>query len=173
MLKKKLTKTERNYSTIHREALAIMWAVRKFRDYIYGRKFLLRTDHKPLTFIITSTKPKCSRWALELSDFQFDIEHVKCMENTVSDAVSRASIEDNEIDLPVLVVTRETIARLQIIERAHLLGHFGVQRTLELAKLVNDKITLAEVQDYVGQCKNVKYVFKDHTVFQKVQMELQ
>lgn len=34
-----------------------------------------------------------------------------------------------------------------------MLGHFGVQKTLELAKLVNDKITLAEVQDYVGQCK--------------------
>lgn len=113
---KKLTKTESNYSTIQREALAIIWAVRKFRDYIYGRKFLLRTDHKPLTFIMTSTKPKCSRWALELSDFQFDIEHVICIENTVSDALSLASIEDNEIDLPVLAVTRGTIARREIIE---------------------------------------------------------
>lgn len=113
---KKLTKTESNYSTIQREALAIIWAVRKFRDYIYGRKFLLRTDHKPLTFIMTSTKPKCSRWALELSDVQFDIEHVICIENTVSDALSPASIEDNEIDLPVLAVTRGTIARREIIE---------------------------------------------------------
>lgn len=65
---------------------------------------------------MTSTKPKCSSWALELSDFQFDIEHVICMENTVSDALSPASIEDNEIDLPVLAVTRGTIARREIIE---------------------------------------------------------
>ena len=67
---KKLSKTERNYSTIHREALALIWSVRKFREYVYGRTFLLRTDHRPLTFITSSKSPKCARWCMELADFQ-------------------------------------------------------------------------------------------------------
>lgn len=100
---------------------------------------------------MTSTKPRCSRWALELSDF--DIEHVKGAENSVSDALSRAPIDDLEIDLPIFAVTRGHIQRQNIIERAHLLGQFSAQRTLELAKLVDEKITLSEVQDFVGQCK--------------------
>lgn len=117
---------------------------------MYGRKFLLRTDHKPLTFIMTSAKPKCSRWALELSEYQFDIEHVKGCDNAVSDALSRAPIEDDEIELPVMVVTRQMQAKVDIIEKCHSIGHFGAQRTWELTKLVNDKITLSEVQDYIA-----------------------
>ncbi|ESO98554.1 hypothetical protein LOTGIDRAFT_174200 [Lottia gigantea] len=48
-------------------------------------------------------------------------------------------------------VTRGQVERQSIIERAHSLGHFSAQRTL--AKLVNSKITLSEVQDFVGKCK--------------------
>lgn len=50
-------------------------------------------------------------------------------------------------------MTRGHIQRQNIIERGHLLGHFSAQRTLELAKLVDEKITLSEVKDFVGQCK--------------------
>lgn len=106
-----------------------------------------------MAFIMSSTKPKCSRWALELSEYQLDIEYVKGTDNTVSDALSRAAIEDSEIELPILAVTRGMIAKQDVIERSHLLGHFGAQRTLELARLVNDKITLTEVQDYIAKCK--------------------
>ena len=148
---KKLSKTERNYSTVHREALAIIWAVRKFREYVYGKKFILRIGHKPLFFITTSKSPKCARWSLELAEFQFDVEHIAGKENIPSDTLSRALISDEEIDLPILTVTRSQTHQ-SVIARAHDLGHFGAQRTVELAQLVDSKITLKEVKEYIAKC---------------------
>ena len=46
---RQLTKAERNYSTIEREALAVVGAVKEFYLYLYGFKFKLIMDHNPLT----------------------------------------------------------------------------------------------------------------------------
>ena len=48
---KSLNKAERNYSTTEKEALAIIAAVKQFRPYIYGHKFTIITDHKPLKWL--------------------------------------------------------------------------------------------------------------------------
>ena len=151
---KLLSKTERNYSTIHREALAIIWSVRKFREYLFGRRFIIRTDHKPLTFIDTCKSPKFARWSLELAEYPHDIEFVCGKDNIPSDVLSRAPIEDNEVALPLFAVTRGQEKRNDIIQRSHDLGHFGANRTLELAQMVDPKITLKQVKDYISQCKD-------------------
>ncbi|GFR81487.1 retrovirus-related Pol polyprotein from transposon 297 [Elysia marginata] len=49
--RKKLTDRERKYSVIEREALAIVWEVKKFSLYLYGTKFTLQMDHGPLQFL--------------------------------------------------------------------------------------------------------------------------
>jgi len=46
-----LNKTEKNYSVIVKEALAISWTVRKLSQYLLGRRFILVKDHKPLLAI--------------------------------------------------------------------------------------------------------------------------
>lgn len=90
-----LTAAEANYSQIHKEALAIIFAVQKFHHYLFGRHFHLRTDHKPLLSIFnpgaaipSMTASRLQRWALTLSGYSFSIEYVSTDSNT-ADALSR------------------------------------------------------------------------------------
>lgn len=90
-----LTPAELNYSQIQKEALAIVFAVKKFHQYLYGRSFILRTDHKPLVTIFgpnqgipSMTASRLQRWALLLTAYDFKIEYVSSSEN-VADALSR------------------------------------------------------------------------------------
>lgn len=85
-----LTSTESNYPATEKEALAIIWAVKKYKPYLYGQKFTLITDHKPLTFIKTSFKnSKILNWRLELENFDFDVKYKEGKANVVADALSR------------------------------------------------------------------------------------
>jgi len=71
-----LNKTERNYSTIEREFLSLLFAMEKFRPYIYGTPFTVITDHYPLTglkFAKNASSGKLHRWAVRLSEFHFTL----------------------------------------------------------------------------------------------------
>lgn len=52
-----LNKAEINYPTIQKEPLAIYWAVKYFRPYLYGRRFKMLTDHRPLVYLFSLTDP--------------------------------------------------------------------------------------------------------------------
>jgi hypothetical protein len=88
---KKLLPRERNYATIEKECLAIVYAVKKFQKYLYGKKFILHTDHKPLSYIQTnrSESGRLMRWALFLQCYKFKIEAIKGSENIGADYLSR------------------------------------------------------------------------------------
>ena len=98
-----LTATERRYSQIEREALGCVWAVEHFRTYLWGSKFVLQTDHKPLIYMFNPEKatmlpPRIQRLGMRLHPFEYTIEHIagKC---NVADSLSRlplAVTEDNE-----------------------------------------------------------------------------
>lgn len=90
-----LTKAERNYSTIQKEALAIIFSVIKLRQYLLGINFVIETDHKPLLSIFGEDKglplmaaARMQRWALILSGFTFKIKYVKGILN-IADTLSR------------------------------------------------------------------------------------
>lgn len=88
---RKLIDAETRYSTIERECLAIVWAVSKFSRYLYGRKFVVLTDHKPLQFLKTSKQMnnRLMRWSLALQPFNFEILPIKGSENCGPDFLSR------------------------------------------------------------------------------------
>lgn len=91
-----LSETESRYATNEKEALAIVWAVNKFKPYLHGQKFTLITDHKPLTFIKTSDKnDKILRWRLDLENYDYDVKYREGKSNVVADALSRMPIETN------------------------------------------------------------------------------
>ena len=61
-----LNSSERNYSQLDREALGIVYGIQKFHNYLFGRPFMLLTDHKPLTSIFNPQKGTPSMSAARL-----------------------------------------------------------------------------------------------------------
>ncbi|KAL4136407.1 hypothetical protein QTP88_007955 [Uroleucon formosanum] len=88
-----LNKAEKNYNTTEKELLAIVWAVKQFRPYLYSRKFTVVTDHKPLTWLFGVKDPgaRLVRWRLQLEEFDYDVIYKPGTQNTNSDALSRIS----------------------------------------------------------------------------------
>ncbi|KAL7298999.1 hypothetical protein TKK_0008096 [Trichogramma kaykai] len=96
-----LNKAERGYSQLDREALAIFFGVKIHHQYLYGREFILKTDHKPLTFIFGSKEglpqmaaSRLQRWAVFLSGYNFEIQHVRGADNVVADGLSRINMNE-------------------------------------------------------------------------------
>lgn len=94
-----LTKTEESYSVIEKELLAIAWGCKYFRPYLYGRKFTLYTDHKPLTYIFSLKDPndKMIRMRLQLEEYDYEVKYRPGKQNVVADGLSR--IISNEINV--------------------------------------------------------------------------
>lgn len=95
-----LSDTEIRYSTIEKELLGIVWAIKYFRPYLYGRKFTIYTDHRPLTWLMSLKDPnsKLTRWKLKLAEYDYKVVYKKGKQNTNADALSRAKIFHNSID---------------------------------------------------------------------------
>ena len=93
---KALNSAEQNYSTIEKELLGLVWAIRHFRPYLYGRKFEVFTDHRPLVYLFTLTDPSShlTKFRLALEEYKFDVVYKKGSENVIADALSRLSIDD-------------------------------------------------------------------------------
>ena len=90
---KKLLKREQNYSVIERECLAIVFGIKKFQKYLYGREFYIQTDHAPLSYIqrCKIESSRIMRWALFLQNYSFKIEAIKGSDNCCADYLSRQS----------------------------------------------------------------------------------
>jgi cleavage and polyadenylation specificity factor subunit 1 len=90
---KTLKPPETNYNTFDRELLAVYLAIRHFQYFVEGRTFHVLTDHKPLTFALSSRSdrhtPRQTRHLDFISQFTSDVRHVKGVHNPVADALSR------------------------------------------------------------------------------------
>ena len=89
---------EQNYSQIDKEALGIVWSLKK-HTYLYGRRFTLITDHQPLTAIFSPVKnlpsmtaARLQRYALLLAGYQYDIVYPKTSDHGNADGLSRLPI---------------------------------------------------------------------------------
>jgi hypothetical protein len=83
-----LNNVERNYSTTEKELLAIVWGCKQYRPYLYGRKFTIVTDHKPLTCVFTVKYPssRLLRWRLKLEEYYYQVVYKPGVRNTNADA---------------------------------------------------------------------------------------
>ena len=102
----KFSKAAAKWSTIEQEAYAIVFCVLRLETHLLGRRFLIRTDHKNLVYILGSNVPKLVRWRLRLAEFEFDIEHVAGTDNVVADHLSRLNsihLVNPEAELDILL----------------------------------------------------------------------
>lgn len=110
---KSLNKHEVNKSVIEKELLAIHWGINYFRPYLYGRKFYVVTDHRPLVSLFTHKNPssKMTRIRLDLLDYDFEIIYKQGRMNTNADALSRIKIDTGKlkslIPTKINVITRQ------------------------------------------------------------------
>ena len=106
-----LTKSEKGYDQLEKEALSLIYGVKKFHQFIYGRRFTLVTHHKPLMTILSPKKglptlaaARLQRWAILLTAYQYDIEFRSTHEHSNADGFSRLPLQD-ESNLEYLSAT--------------------------------------------------------------------
>ncbi|GBL99739.1 Retrovirus-related Pol polyprotein from transposon 297 [Araneus ventricosus] len=121
---KSLGKPERNYCVTRKELLAIVKSIEHLHHYLYARKFLLRTDHASLRWLLNFKEPEgqIARWIQRLQEYDFEIQHRKGTCHGNADALSRRPCKENckqctnaekkygmERDISVKVLTTTTV----------------------------------------------------------------
>ncbi|CAM5089414.1 unnamed protein product [Eretmochelys imbricata] len=111
-----LSNAERKYSTVEKEALACIWATEKWRTYLWGCTFKLRTDHSPLTTLLTTkgwgrAGYRIARWSARLLSFNYELEYKPGNQNVVADCLSRLPLPSP--DAPTEDDVRKTVEQNQ------------------------------------------------------------
>lgn len=96
-----LNQCEEHYATNEKEMLAIIWALKSLRSYLYGASAVkIFTDHQPLTYALSNknTNSKLKRWKAILEEYNYEIKYKPGSTNIVADALSRPILKETEIN---------------------------------------------------------------------------
>ena len=119
-----LTAAQRRYSVTEREGLACVWAIERWHKYLWGRTFVLRTDHQALRSLLTTrgigrAGMRISRWASRLMVYSFSVEHVRGDGNP-ADALSRLPAPVSEVSDDESITVAAVTSHLQAVTREEL-----------------------------------------------------
>ena len=106
-----LSKAERKYCATRREMLALVWAIKHFRPYLYGRRFTVRTDHASLRWLQSFHEPEgqVARWLECLSEYDFEVVHRPGTKHTNADALSRMPCPQCQLSFPQVCTMQSDI----------------------------------------------------------------
>src|ERR1700755_397230 len=145
---RKLTPQETRYSVTEREALAIVKSVKHFDYYLYEHKFTIISDHQPLRYLFKfkPETPRIARWALLLTEYNFDVQFRAGKENVIPDALSRSIhvINSSEEIEPSKVLNSDNvrIEQLKDLEWRRIINYFekrnieGIPRDIDLSRFI-------------------------------------
>ena len=96
-----LSPAERKYAHLDKEGLSIILGVKKFHEYLFGRKFVIRSDHKPLQRLFDNTRAipqlasaRLQRWSLILSAYDYTILYRSGEKHANADSLSRLPLPE-------------------------------------------------------------------------------
>ncbi|CAG5041301.1 unnamed protein product [Parnassius apollo] len=154
-----LNKQEGNYSTTEKECLAILFAVKTFRPYIYGSKFKIVTDHRPLVWLFNVKDPGSGliRWRLKLEEYDYEIFYKQGKQNSNADALSRIPIHALNSNVALNKLKYESYFKKQftssISTNTVIEEH---QEALHLSKLNNIVCPVSlDFDESIPYCKNI------------------
>jgi hypothetical protein len=103
-----LSPAEKNYAQLDRKALAIVFGVTKFCQYLLGRRFTILSDHKPLKYLFGETKAvppmdsaRIQQWALILGAYDYEIKYKAGNQHANADVLSRLPLPDAPKQVPI------------------------------------------------------------------------
>jgi hypothetical protein len=120
-----LNTAEKKYPTSEKELLAIVWAVKYFRPYLYGRTFRIITDHRALIYLFSMNNPssRLTKFRLCLEEYDFTAEYLKGQDNVAADAFARIVITSEELKnmtkQVISVMTRAQTKRMEEKAKNH------------------------------------------------------
>lgn len=120
-MSQKLNHQQRNWNTTEKECFAVVSSIKKWHHYVFGRDFIVKTDHHSLCWLNKShnNNPKLNRWRMFLQDYSFTIEHVKGKSNCVADCLSRYPIDSStDIDTEFCSTSTQTDESMNIVGAA-------------------------------------------------------
>ena len=116
------TSAQKNYSTTEKELLAVAMAVENFHSYLFGKKFIIYTDHLPNTLLVTksSTHHRVERWMMRLQLYEFEMKYKPGNQNILANYLSRPQENEPEMEaeeeyLDQLVLNQQLIIKLLIM----------------------------------------------------------
>ena len=139
------SKPESRYSTVEKEATAIMDAVRKWCHLLYGKHFTLITDQRAVSFMFDSRRmgkiknTKIQTWRAELGNFDYSIKHRPGSQNVAPDALSR-----------LCMISRMGMDLVKIHEQ---LGHPGISRLSHFIRMKNLPYSMEEIKKVCLTCR--------------------
>ena len=136
-----LTSAEKNYQNLEREAQAAVWGMEKFHYFLYGRKFILQTDQKPLVSIfrkhMIDVSPRIQRITIRAWQYDFVPQHIPGRINVIADSLSRVTpleFQDSNAEKDILAVNFLQYSSVEERERDEVLRETSKDRELQSLK---------------------------------------
>ena len=139
------SKSEARYSTVEKEAVAIMDAVRKWSYLLHGKRFTLITDQRAVSFMFDPRRlgkiknMKIQTWRAKLGNFDYEIQHRPGKLNLAPDALSRLSYLGTTV--------------LDLVKIHEQLGHPGISRLSHFVRCKNLPYSVEEVKRVCTNCR--------------------